>query len=178
MKVIAFSTSNKRESINKKLAAYAASLIPDAEVEVLDINDYSVMMYSEDVETALGQPENAKAFLAKLGEADMLIMSTAEHNSYYPAFFKNLFDWCTRIDRNIFQEKPMLLMATSPGGRGGITILELALNALPRFGGNVVAHMSLPNFNDHFDKESNTLKAGEYHTELQAAVTKLCDAVV
>ncbi len=177
MKIIAFSTSNKRESINKKLAAYAASLAKDAEVEVLDINDYSVMMFSEDVEEALGMPENAKAFLAKLGEADALIMSTAEHNSYYPAFFKNLFDWCTRIDRNIFQEKPMLLMATSPGGRGGITILELALKALPRFGGNIVAQMSLPNFYDHFELEQNTLKTDKYHEQLQTAVNKLCDAV-
>lgn len=177
MKIIAFSTSNKRESINKKLAAYAASLANDAQVEVLDINDYSVAMFSEDVEAELGQPENAKAFLAKLGEADALIMSTAEHNSYYPAFFKNLFDWCTRIDRNIFQEKPMLLMATSPGGRGGITILELALSALPRFGGNVVAHMSLPNFHDHFDAKTNTLKAGEHHDQLQTAVDQLLAAV-
>lgn len=177
MKIIAFSTSNKIESINRKFAAYAASLAPDAEVEVLNMNDYSMLMYCEDVEASLGQPENAKAFLAKLGEADALIMSTAEHNSYYPAFFKNLFDWCSRIDRNIFQNKPMLLMATSPGGRGGITILELALNSLPRFGGNVIAHMSLPNFNEHFDLESNSLKAGDYHDQLQAAVDQLCAAV-
>lgn len=67
-------------------------------------------------------------------------------------------------------------MATSPGGRGGITILELALNSLPRFGGNVVAHMSLPNFHDHFDLEANVLKAGEYHDQLKTAVDQLCAA--
>ena len=44
-------------------------------------------------------------------------------------------------------------MATSPGGRGGATVLEIAKNAFPRYGANVLATFSLPSFNDNFDVE-------------------------
>lgn len=67
-------------------------------------------------------------------------------------------------------------MATSPGARGGITILELAVKALPRFGGNVVAHLSVPNFYDNFDAERNTLKAGDLNNALKAALNTLCQS--
>ena len=59
----------------------------------------------------------AKAFLAKIEEADFLVVSLAENNGNYSAAFKNVFDWCSRITVKVFQEKPMLLMATSPGGK-------------------------------------------------------------
>jgi chromate reductase, NAD(P)H dehydrogenase (quinone) len=40
MKILAIGTSNSRDSINRELAAYAASLVEKAQIEVLDINDY------------------------------------------------------------------------------------------------------------------------------------------
>jgi len=42
-------------------------------------------------------------------------------------------------------------MATSPGGRGGATVLEMAKHNLPYSGGNVVATFSLPGFYENFD---------------------------
>lgn len=44
----------------------------------------------------------------------------------------------------------MLLMATSTGGRGGTTVLDIAKGRFPFMGGNVVATFSLPNFEDTF----------------------------
>ncbi|RYX80586.1 NADPH-dependent FMN reductase, partial [bacterium] len=40
MKIIAFAGSSSKNSINKKLAIYTSSLFKDADVEVLDLNDY------------------------------------------------------------------------------------------------------------------------------------------
>lgn len=54
MKVIAFGASTSSTSINKALATYAAGLIDGAEVQVLDISQYSVPMFSEDVEKEIG----------------------------------------------------------------------------------------------------------------------------
>ncbi len=48
MKVLAFGASNSRESINSTLAAYAAGLVNDATVELLDIHDYEMPIYSID----------------------------------------------------------------------------------------------------------------------------------
>ncbi len=36
MKIIAFAASNHSESINKALVIYAASLLPSADIELLD----------------------------------------------------------------------------------------------------------------------------------------------
>jgi chromate reductase len=48
----------------------------------------------------------------------------------------------------------MLLLSTSPGGRGGATVLEAAANTFPHLGGKVVATFSLPSFGDNFAAES------------------------
>ena len=44
MKILAFAASNSRNSINKSLINYAATLLSQHDVEVLDINDYSKPM--------------------------------------------------------------------------------------------------------------------------------------
>ena len=44
----------------------------------------------------------------------------------------------------------MLLLSTSPGGRGGQSVMELALNRFPRNGGNIIGHSTFPSFNNNF----------------------------
>ncbi len=65
MKLLAFAASSSKKSINKQLAAYAASLLEGADVEVLDLNDYELPLYSVDKEQELGHPQLAQAFMAK-----------------------------------------------------------------------------------------------------------------
>lgn len=173
MKIVAFAASNSRHSINKQLAGYAASLLPDTETEVLDLNDYELPLFSVDREAELGQPQLAQDFLQKLGEADALLISFAEHNSSYSAAYKNLFDWCSRIDTQVFQGKPMVMLSTSPGGRGGKTVLAAAVESAPRFGGEVKASLAIPSFNSNFDVDSGELTNEELKTQLVNAVTTL-----
>lgn len=68
MKILAFAASSSRNSINKQLANYVANQIQDASVELLDINDYEMPLFSEDREKELGQPNQAKQFFQKLGK--------------------------------------------------------------------------------------------------------------
>lgn len=170
MKIIAFGGSNSKKSINKKLATYAASLFKNATVEVLDLNDYEMPLYGVDVEEKVGQHQLAQAFIDKLATADILVVSLAENNGNYSVAFKNVFDWCSRITKNIFGEKDMLLMATSPGARGGASVLDIANNAFPRFAANVKATYSLPNFDDNFDKEKGEISNLELQKELQKII--------
>jgi len=167
MKIIAFGGSNSRQSINKHLATYAASLFENAEVEVLDLNDFAMPLFSVDLEKEIGQHELAKAFLAKIASADILVISLAENNGNYSAAFKNLFDWSSRIMKEVFQQKPTLLLATSPGSRGGASVLEIANNALPRYGAQIKAAFSLPAFNANFNLEENKISNKELDKELQ-----------
>ncbi|MFV5695803.1 NADPH-dependent FMN reductase [Flavobacterium sp. LB3P122] len=170
MKIIAFAGSPSKNSINKKLATYAAHLFENADVEVLDLNDFQMPLFSVDIEKIIGQHEIAKAFLAKIATADILVVSLAENNGNYSAAFKNVFDWCSRITAKVFQEKPMLLMATSPGARGGASVLEIAKNAFPFYGGNLKATFSLPSFDANFDVINEEISNPELDNQLRDIV--------
>ena len=124
--IVAFAGSNSKNSINKDLATYASSLVNEVRVSVLDLNDYELPLYSIDLENEHGIPDNVHKFLELIKSSDGIVLSLAEHNGAYSAAFKNIFDWMSRIDNNLWSNKPMLLMATSPGGRGGLSVLEIA----------------------------------------------------
>ncbi|MDX8376400.1 MAG: NAD(P)H-dependent oxidoreductase [Mariprofundales bacterium] len=167
MKIIAFAASNSSASINKKLVNYAANMLADilvknkkssiASVEVLDLNDYELPIFSVDKEKELGHPQLAQDFSNKLADCDIIMISFAEHNGSYSVAYKNLFDWCSRINGKVYQNKPMLLLATSPGGRGAASVLALASNSMNHFGGIVKLSFSLPSFYDNFDMDNNKI---------------------
>ncbi|MDN3610649.1 NADPH-dependent FMN reductase [Vibrio ostreicida] len=173
MKIIAFGASTSSTSINKKLAIYAAQQIQGAEVTVLDLNDYQVPMFSEDTEKEIGQAEGAKQFLNDLSQADAMVVSFAEHNGSYPAAYKNLFDWATRIERNVFQEKPVVYLSTSPGAGGGQSVLAAATGSAPYFGAKLKASLSVPNFYENFDLEKGAFRNQDIALEIRQAVEQL-----
>ena len=172
-KILAFGASNSKTSINKQLATYASSLLKNTEVEVLDLNDFDVPTYSVDLEGKSGIPDNAQQFLNKITASDGLIISLAEHNGAYTAIFKSLFDWTSRINVKLFQQKPMLLMSTSPGARGGQSVFEIAENRFPIHDANIVAKFSLPSFNDNFKEEK--IVDADLNTSLVEAVNTLAE---
>jgi NAD(P)H-dependent FMN reductase len=75
MKVIAFAGSNSKNSINKKLAIYAAKQFKNAEVEILDLNDFELPLFSVDREKEMGHPQLAQDFLNKISSSDLLVVS-------------------------------------------------------------------------------------------------------
>jgi NAD(P)H-dependent FMN reductase len=148
--IIAFAGSNSKQSINKQLATYASKLVDKADVVTLDLNDFELPVYGIDYEKEYGIPENAHKFLNQIKSTDGIILSLAEHNGAYSTAFKNIFDWMSRIEGKTFFNKSMLLMATSPGGRGGSSVLEIAKNRFPFHNANIIETFSLPLFGDNF----------------------------
>ena len=61
-KILAFGASSSKKSINKRLAVYVAHRIPNADVNVLDLNDYEMPIYSIDRENEDGIPDLAYTF--------------------------------------------------------------------------------------------------------------------
>lgn len=149
-KVLTFAGSNSKNSINKQLANYAAENLQEAAYQLIDLNDFPLPIYSIDLEQSEGIPEEAVQFNQLLEDVDGVIIALAEHNGAYTAVFKNLYDWLSRIDKAVWKNKPMLLLATSPGGRGGIGVLTLAKNTFPRMGAQLIASFSLPGFLNNF----------------------------
>jgi NAD(P)H-dependent FMN reductase len=173
MKILAFSASSSSRSINKQLAKHASSLVKGAEVTMLDLNDYELPLFSEDKERELGQPQLAKDFLNEIHNSDAVIISFAEHNGSYSAAYKNIFDWSSRINPKVFQDKPMIMLATSPGKSGGASVLATAVSSAPYFAGNVVGSYSVPSFYDNYDFELGQISNGDIRSELQTVVNKL-----
>ncbi len=162
--IIAFAGSNSKQSINKQLAVYAASLVENVDVKILDLNNFELPLFGVDLEAEIGHPKNAHKFLDEIRSSDGIILSLAEHNGAYSAVFKNLFDWMSRIEGKTFLGKPMLLMATSPGGRGGKSVLAIANDRFPRHNAEIIADFSLPNFGNNFIDGKITNK--EFNDEL------------
>jgi NAD(P)H-dependent FMN reductase len=171
MKLLAFGGSTSSSSINRQLANYAAGLIPDVAVTELDLRSYSLPIYSSDEEEKNGIPADAHTFLEAIRSHDAIVVSLAEHNGSYSAAFKNLYDWTSRIENKLWSEKPMLLMATSPGARGGATVLEAAKVTFPRMGADLRATFSLPSFHDNFSVDG--IKDDALAAELRTAVETL-----
>lgn len=164
-KIIAFGASSSKQSINKQLVTFAANQFQNVSVEILDLNDYEMPVFSVDKEKENGIHPLAQEFYDKLGSADLIIISFAEHNGNYSTAFKNILDWTSRINAKTFQEKPMLLLATSPGARGGSSVLEIANKRFPFQGGIVKGSFSLPSFFENFDVVNGIIHP-EYKNQL------------
>lgn len=173
MKVLAFAASNSRKSINKDLVTYAATLLDKHEVEILNINDYEMPIYSSDLEEAHGIPSAASNFLSKIEEVDALLISFAEHNGNYTVAYKNLFDWASRKNREVYQGKPIIMLSTSPGPGGAKNVLALARDSARFFNGHVVSSLSVPSFYDNFDSGKGKLKNPELIAELKTALSAI-----
>jgi len=172
MKVLAFAASNSRQSINRQLVNYACGMIDGADIEFLDINDYEMPLYSIDRENESGIPALAHQFYQKIGTVDGLVIGFAEHNGSYTAAYKNLYDWTSRIDMKVYQDRAMLLLAASPGPGGAGTVLAAAKTSAPHFGGRVLADMSVGSVYQHFDVAAGTFTNPELQEQLQRAVVQ------
>lgn len=174
MKVLAFGASNSKTSINSQLAAYAVSLLDgDVESEVIDLNDYEMPLFSVDLEKATGIPEKAKSLFSKMGDSDAVIISFAEHNGSYTAAYKNIFDWCSRIDMKVFQNKSVVFLSASPGPGGAASVLAAATGSAPYFAAQLKGSLSVPDFQKNFDSDAKRMTNDELNTQLKRLVNSL-----
>lgn len=175
MKILAFGASNSRRSINKKLATYATSFFSDDEVNILDLNDFEMPIFSVEREAENGHPLPALKFIEAVTKADLVIISFAEHNGSYSTAFKNIFDWTSRVNGKMFLGKKVALLATAPGPRGGMSVLEAAKTRLPFHGATVVGSFSLPEFNKNFTDQDG-ITNHEYRSKLVELMDTLRNA--
>ncbi|MGB5377372.1 NADPH-dependent FMN reductase [Muriicola sp.] len=165
--IMAFAGSNSYTSINFALVKYTVSLLKDQEVQLMNMALYDLAMFSEDHEKEFGYTNSLIELRDDLHNAEGLILSVNEHNGNPSAYFKNLIDWLSRLERKFLLNTKILLMSTSPGKRGAMSSLVLVEDLLPRFGGEVTATFSLPSFGENFE-----IKKGITNPELKEAHAK------
>lgn len=157
-KILAFSSSNSKNSINQILVEYVAEQIMEQDVDVIKLTDYELPLFSVDLEAEIEYPVALRMLYNVLSNYDTLIISVNEHNRGPSAFFKNTIDWLSRLDIEFFKNKKVLVMSTSTGANGAKASLDYTKNVLiPRFGGEVLESFSFPSFNENFDLQTKKI---------------------
>lgn len=175
-KILAFAGSNSSTSINYRLVKHTLTKIEGHETRLLNMVNYPFPMYSEDEERQKGFSNSLIEFKDDIQKVDGLIISVSEHNSNPSAYFKNVLDWLSRLERKFLEGKHVLLMATSPGKRGGVGALDVVAQLLPRFGATLAATYSLSSFSQYFDDSEGIVDA-ELNTAHQEALDAFLKAL-
>jgi chromate reductase, NAD(P)H dehydrogenase (quinone) len=105
--------SNRRESINRKLAQALVKLgAGKFDAKFARIDDLPI--YNQDNEGNL--PPEVARFKDEVAEADGVLIVTPEHNRSMPTVLKNAIDWGARpFGKSVWPGKPGFITGTSPG---------------------------------------------------------------
>jgi NAD(P)H-dependent FMN reductase len=147
IKILAFAGSGRKNSVNKKILAIAAKAAQEAgaEVTIVNLEDFDMPIFNEDLEAEQGMPLEAQAFKELLISHDGFLISSPEYNSSYSSLFKNAIDWASRktgeeAPMAAYRGKVAAIMAASPGGLGGMRVLVVLRMLMENLG-----TMVLPN---------------------------------
>lgn len=130
-KILAFAGSLRTESYNKKLVKIAMHGAEEAggDVTYIDLRDYPLPLYDQEIEDREGLPANAVKIKELMWKNEGFLISCPEYNSGMPAVFKNTIDWASRMASkdevylSCFIDKVVTLMSASPGNLGGLRSL-------------------------------------------------------
>jgi chromate reductase, NAD(P)H dehydrogenase (quinone) len=124
--------SNRRDSINRKLAQALAKLgAGQFDASFVRIDD--LPMYNQDSEGNL--PSAVVRFKSELAAADGVLIVTPEHNRSMPTVLKNAIDWGARpYGKNSWAGKPAFITGTSPGAIGSALAQQHLRNVLVSLG--------------------------------------------
>ncbi len=176
-RILAFSASTRRESLNRKFLAFAVPEVRSAggEVTLIDLSDFAMPLYNGDLEDAQGLPEAAGRLVKLIAEHQALLVASPEYNSMFTPLLKNTLDWCSRPDENPFEGKAAAVISASPGIHGGVRSLQLAQQLLLKLGCVVVpGQCILPHASKAFDEQGLLLdrRAQEAAREMAAKLVR------
>ncbi len=180
--ILFFAGSARKDSINKKLAAYAADMARDAgaaSATVIDLADFTMPIYDGDAEAESGLPENARKLKKLFVEHDGFFIASPEYNSSFSPLLKNALDWISRPHEEnepslyAFNGKAAAIGAVSPGAMGGLRGLVPLRMMLGNIGVTVVTgQVAVSNGFEAFDEQGRLKDAGQKQM-LQGAIDQL-----
>jgi len=163
-KILAFAGSLRKDSWNKKLVKIATvgAREAGAEVTLIDLKDYPLPLYDQDIEDSQGLPENVLKLKELMLNHDGFLISCPEYNSSMSAVFKNVIDWTSRkakpdeIYLCCFIGKAVGLLSASPSQLGGLRGLVHVRSLL----GNIFSYVipqqkTIPLADQAFDENGN-----------------------
>lgn len=184
-KILAFAGSSRKESFNKRILAIAASGASEAgaNVTLIDLADYPMPLFNQDLESEKGMPENARKFKRLLIDHDAFIIASPEYNSAFSPLLKNVIDWASRAESDdeppleAFQGKMAAVLSASPGGLGGLRGLVFLRMLLGNIGVTVLPDQeTIPHAFEAFNDDGAFID-DEQHQSVMALGRKLAVTV-
>ncbi|MBA3958398.1 MAG: NAD(P)H-dependent oxidoreductase [Parachlamydiaceae bacterium] len=185
-KILAFAGSLRADSYNKKMVKIAleGAKQAGADVTYIDLKDYPLPIYDQEIEDAQGLPENALKLKKLMWEHDGFLIASPEYNSSISGAFKNMIDWTSRqaskeeVYLSCFIDKLVLLMSASPGQLGGLR----GLTHVRQIFGNIYSlvlpqQKCIPQADKAFDTNGD-LKDAKLKTEVLNLGKKLADFLI
>ena len=183
-KILAFAGSLRKKSFNKHLVRIAAEGAnkAGADVTVIDLADYPLPVFDEDLEKAEGVPENAIKLKSVLKQNDGFLIACPEYNSSITAALKNAIDWASRPvpdeqPLECFKGKVAALMSASPGALGGLRGLVHVRAILSNIGVLVLPDQRAISQAHEAFNDDGSLKDSKQHDAIKQIGAKLCQTV-
>lgn len=181
-KILTFAGSARRDSFNKKLAQVAAATAKasGAEVTYIDLLDYPMPLFNQDLEAREGLPESVRQFKALLKAHQGFVLACPEYNGSITPLLKNAIDWASRPEPEepgliCFRGKVAALLATSPGALGGLRGLVHVRAILEGIGVIVIPDQkAIPSAHQAFDAEGHLTDQSQAEA-VQAIVQRLVE---
>ena len=157
-RILAFAGSTRKESFNRRLLSVAVSRAREAGLDVdhIELADYPMPIFNQDLEAEHGQDPNATRLRRKLADADGLLLACPEYNSSITPLMKNVIDWISRSEEGgngveVYKGKKALLIGASPGPLGGSRSMATVHSILDNIEVEVMeTRFSLPKAADAF----------------------------
>lgn len=178
-RILAFSGSARRESLNRKFLGAAVGALREggSEVTLADLGELDLPIFNGDLEDRDGLPANAVKLIGLVASHQGLLVASPEYNSMVTPLLKNALDWCSRAETNPFEGKVAAVLSASPGFLGGVRSLQMAQQLLLKLGCHVVpGQCFLPNASKAFDAEGRLVdpRANKAVAALAAKLALTC----
>jgi chromate reductase, NAD(P)H dehydrogenase (quinone) len=135
LRVLVFSASLRKDSVNGALARLAAQYASKhgAVVDLASMREFDVPSFDADFEAHATVPAGALELRRRLTANDAFVIASPEYNASMPGLLKNAIDWASRFRPQPFHERHGMLMSASPsmgGGNRGLWALRIPLEHL------------------------------------------------
>jgi chromate reductase, NAD(P)H dehydrogenase (quinone) len=167
--------SNRRDSINRKLA-HALAKLGAAKFNAYFVRIDDLPMFNQDLEANL--PAEAVRFKDEIARADGVLIVTPEHDRSIPAVLKNAVDWGARpYGKNSWAGKPGFITGTSPGAIGSALAQQHLRSVMTGLGMTLLGGEAYLTFKPNLIDEHGNIGDESTKTFLQSFVDRFATLV-
>jgi len=151
--VLVLTGSARRDSLTRRLGE---QLVAATRGAVLAPRLTEIPFFDQDLEVS--PPAAVQALRDQVAAAHIVVVVTPEYNGTIPGLLGNTIDWLSRPYAGspaVLRDKPVVAVAASPGGIGGVRALVALRTVLGNAGAEVLdAQLSVPEVHVRLDDAS------------------------